>query len=211
MIDTRLCVMLIAGLSCVVSSATEPGVADSDAAAHAATAQAIATLARQRGMEASAIQIVRAEPMTWNDSSMGCARPGTTALQVITPGYRVILSAAGHEFPVHVAQGRSVVCDRSVKAEDLRRALRVSGIEKAMQLAREDLATRLSIDVSTIRVSNVHPAAWSDSALGCPRSNESVTTGSYRGFTMDLKFKGRAFAYRADATQARACPPIESE
>jgi hypothetical protein len=180
-------------------------------AVKAAQTQAIATLAKQRGIDAGQISVLRTEAKTWNDSSLGCARPGTAALQVISEGYLVTLSAAGHEYPVHVANGASVVCDRSVRAQDVRRALRVSGIDKAMQLSREDLAARLKVDPALIRVSNLKPAKWTDSALGCPRVNESVSAGKYNGFTMDLKINGQAFAYRADGTQARSCPPIENE
>lgn len=212
MIGNRFRLTMVAAIGLILVTAVQAAADSTTAdAATAATAQAIATLAKARSIDAGSIHVVRTESANWNDSSMGCGRAGTAALQVITEGYRVILSAGGREYPVHVAGDHAVICTRVARADDVRRALRVSGIEKAMQLAREDLAGRLNVDPATIRISNVRPVNWHDSALECPRPNESVTSGSHSGFTMDLKLKGRAFAYRADATQARACPAIESE
>ncbi len=50
------------------------------------------------------------EAVDWSDASLGCPEPGQVYAQVITPGYRVLLEAAGKEYEVHTDQiGRSAV------------------------------------------------------------------------------------------------------
>jgi hypothetical protein len=60
------------------------------------------------------------EAVQWPDSSLGCAQPGAVYMPVVTPGYRVVLEAAGRTHTVHVAGTRAVLCDRPL----LRRPVR---------------------------------------------------------------------------------------
>jgi hypothetical protein len=60
--------------------------------------QIIQNLADQLDLNSSDIQVVLVEAATWNDSSLGCPEKGMAYLQVITPGYRVILAAQGRQY-----------------------------------------------------------------------------------------------------------------
>ena len=84
-------------------------------AAPAGAANALAAVRRdlaQRLMLAEAqITLVRAEAVDWPDSSLGCPQPGMMYLQVVTPGYRLVLAAGGVSTEYHTdAGGRFVVC-----------------------------------------------------------------------------------------------------
>lgn len=71
-----------------------------------------AALAQELGVDASAISLVSAEPIDWNDSSLGCARPGQAAMQVITPGYKFVFAAGGQQYEYHTdARARVLRCD----------------------------------------------------------------------------------------------------
>ena len=65
-------------------------------------------LASELNVPRERIVVVRFEPHDWPDSSLGCPQPGRTYLQVITPGYRVILSADGREYEYHTNQATMV-------------------------------------------------------------------------------------------------------
>jgi len=61
------------------------------------------------------IEVVEYEAVEWNDSSLGCPKPGQMYLQVITPGYRVVLAHGDEQATYHTSDGdRPVVvrCDR---------------------------------------------------------------------------------------------------
>lgn len=70
-------------------------------------------LASELGCQVDEIQILTVEAMEWSDSSLGCPQPGMMYMQVITPGYRVVLEYETKHYTVHTDQGRRAVrCDR---------------------------------------------------------------------------------------------------
>jgi len=82
-------------------------------------AEARPTVDRARSDLASRLQIgeeqvrmVSIETVDWRDSSLGCPQPGRSYLQVITPGYRIVLRVAGSTYEYHAAQGqdRVILC-----------------------------------------------------------------------------------------------------
>lgn len=63
--------------------------------------RAAAALATELGIGRDAVAVARAERTEWPDSSLGCPEPGKAYLQVITPGYRVVLDANGRSYEYH--------------------------------------------------------------------------------------------------------------
>ncbi len=69
-------------------------------------------LAARLKINTEEIQIQSYKEVNWNDSSLGCAKPGMNYLQVITPGYEIILEANDQEYSYHTnTQTRVVLCD----------------------------------------------------------------------------------------------------
>lgn len=68
---------------------------------------AVSDLARRLGIEASSIEVVTAEEVTWRDGSMGCPRPGMMYTQSLTDGSRVVLAAQGKRYEYHAGGRRS--------------------------------------------------------------------------------------------------------
>ena len=58
-------------------------------------------LAAQLGIDISQIEVVNSEPVTWPDTSLGCAQPGMLYSQILVDGYRVTLKANAEEFDYH--------------------------------------------------------------------------------------------------------------
>ncbi|WP_161569275.1 hypothetical protein [Candidatus Oscillochloris fontis] len=73
----------------------------------------IADAAQRSGVDASAVTVLRGAAVEWGDSSLGCPQPGMGYLQVITPGYQVILQAAQQTYDYHAdTRGYFVLCTR---------------------------------------------------------------------------------------------------
>ena len=51
--------------------------------------------------------IVRAEPVVWNDGSLGCPEPGMMYTQALINGYWVVIEAAGQTYDFRVGRGGS--------------------------------------------------------------------------------------------------------
>ncbi len=69
--------------------------------------------ARRLGVGIDQIQVERVEATTWGDSSLGCPRPGMVYAQVITPGYRIVVSNGGRRLVFHTdSRDDAVLCQR---------------------------------------------------------------------------------------------------
>jgi hypothetical protein len=72
-------------------------------------------LAKELGIDAAAITLAQIEEVEWRDSSLGCPKPNMNYLQVITPGYRIVLEAQGRSYEYHTDTGKRVVrCEKVV-------------------------------------------------------------------------------------------------
>lgn len=75
--------------------------------------RAIELVSEYSGITPENLTVVSMEEVQWRDSSLGCPKPGSMYMQVITPGTRIIVEGEGQTFSVH---GRSLenlfVCDR---------------------------------------------------------------------------------------------------
>jgi hypothetical protein len=72
-------------------------------------ALAIQDLAVRTSLPALSIAVAELQAVEWPDSSLGCPQPGVLYLQVITPGYRIVLAAGGQRYTYHTDQGTRVV------------------------------------------------------------------------------------------------------
>ena len=82
-------------------------LADADASVRAA----INDLAARLKITPENVQVVSVETMDWPDTSLGCPQPGMFYAQVITLGYRIVLSAEGNQVQYHAdKKGRVVTC-----------------------------------------------------------------------------------------------------
>ncbi|MBM0104410.1 hypothetical protein JM946_06615 [Steroidobacter sp. S1-65] len=81
-------------------------------------------LARRALVKPETITVASATEQQWSDGAMGCPQPGQMYTQMIVPGYRVVLQAAGDKYSYHSdRRGNFVVCSnglafRPVKEQD---------------------------------------------------------------------------------------------
>jgi hypothetical protein len=64
-------------------------------------AAALANVTREQ------LVILRAEPVIWNDGSLGCPEPGMMYTQALVNGYWVVIDAAGEKYDFRVGRGGS--------------------------------------------------------------------------------------------------------
>jgi hypothetical protein len=101
----------LGGLSEAVPGLTLPcGVHQTPPASRLPAVQgAIRELVRLTGVPAAQIVVLAVAEVQWSDSCLGVIRPGIACLQVITPGYRITLSAGQEHYELHTNADGSVV------------------------------------------------------------------------------------------------------
>ncbi len=68
-------------------------------------------LAGRLDIDPEDIAVVEAGEVTWRDSARGCPQPGTSYLQVLTPGYLIRLQVGGIGYEYHAgADGTPFYC-----------------------------------------------------------------------------------------------------
>jgi hypothetical protein len=172
---------------------------------------AIDALSAELGIPKDRIEVESVTAVDWPDGSLGCPKPGMGYLSVITPGHRIALRADGTTYAVHEAGGRAIVCVQASKAPDPASGSNQLQFARQYQLARQDLASRLNVPESAIRLSGATPAVWDDASLGCPEPGVQYAQVETTGWILVLKQGGREFKYHADAQHALPCPPISAE
>jgi hypothetical protein len=66
-------------------------------------------LARRLDLSVSQIRLMSIEAVEWPDASLGCPQPGMMYSQVVTPGFLIVLEAAGQTYEYHTDRNCSVV------------------------------------------------------------------------------------------------------
>jgi hypothetical protein len=66
-------------------------------------AQILADAADRAETDADALEVLRAEAVTWNDGSLGCPEPDMTYTQALVDGYHVVIDAGGTELDYRAA------------------------------------------------------------------------------------------------------------
>jgi hypothetical protein len=66
-------------------------------------------LTKRTKLGVDAIGVTSVASATWPDSSLGCPQPGFMYSQMVTPGYRIVLSAQGKAYEYHSDRGTRVV------------------------------------------------------------------------------------------------------
>ncbi len=68
-------------------------------------------LARRQALSVADIQLVSVRGMEWRNSSLDCPAPGRAYLDVITPGFQIVLEAQGRAYTYHTdARRHFVLC-----------------------------------------------------------------------------------------------------
>jgi len=71
-----------------------------------------ADLADRIGIDREQITVVSVKAVDWPDASLGCPEPGMLYAQVITPGYRIVLSHDGETYEYHSDRSNRVVLSK---------------------------------------------------------------------------------------------------
>jgi len=176
-------------------------VAGSNATAESSKERSLALarkeLARSLDVEGGGIRVLKARPVEWPDTSLGCPEKGMTYAPVITPGHLVHLWAKGSTYAVHVGGERAVVCRLPERGRPARDGKRRRGLD-LIQRARTDLEKRLEVQGGQVRLIELIRESWPDTSLGCPEPGEEYVEVPTEGIQIELAALEQRHLYRSD-------------
>jgi hypothetical protein len=167
-------------------------------------------LIERLGLTANEVAVTAIEPVEWRDTSLGCPQPGMMYAQVITPGYRIVIEAAGQEYTYPTDRGQKVIrCDvdsELSKEGNVNNTPTVpapidQGLQQMVALAVEDLAGRLDIGTEHIDLLEVSEVTWSDASLGCPHPEMRYKQVPMDGLLIRLSAGEQVYAYHSGGSR----------
>jgi hypothetical protein len=163
---------------------------DSDAI----TAAATAFLAGELGVTEDEIEVVSAEATEFSDSCLGLGGPAESCLQAITPGWVVMLNAAGEEYEIHTDEtGTQVRLAVEVPEGD-------GAGDTAAAAAQEFLADQLGVALGDVQVISTEHTEFSDGCLGLGGPDESCLQAITPGWIVMLDVAGQSYEAHTDET-----------
>jgi hypothetical protein len=72
---------------------------------------AIQAVSKKYNLSADQVHIANTEAVTWPNGCLGVVIPGVMCTDVVTPGFRIMLTANGQQFEIHTNQDGSSVVD----------------------------------------------------------------------------------------------------
>jgi hypothetical protein len=77
-----------------------------------------------------------------------------------------------------------------------------AGLQRLVDMATENLAANLKIEVAAIKLAEAEYVTWRDGSIGCPKVGEQYTQALVNGSRIVLKADGKAFHYHSGANRA---------
>lgn len=165
----------------------------------AAALAAQKALAGQLGVGVDEIIIAKIEQVEWSDSCLGLGGPAESCLQVITPGFRVILAHNGTGYTFHTnADGSVLRQGEEVPVQS------TGGQEQVVQAVAEALAAKIGVTVNDLKLQKFEQQEWSDSCLGFGRPDEMCAQVITPGYAVEFMANGKVYEVHTNLTGTAA-------
>lgn len=164
-------------------------------------------LSQEKKIAKDKMTVEKAVPSTWSEGSLGCPQKGTRSIPALTSGYRVIVRAGGETHDLRVAGDQVLLCEKDGAGFKIPPPDELQAAARLHDQVLQDLAERLKVPVSEVKVNHFEPTTWPDRSAGCPEPGKAYAQTPTRGFVIELEHLGRTYVYRADLETARYCIP----
>jgi hypothetical protein len=126
----------------------------------------------------------------WADASLGCPAKDTQYVPALTPGYLLVLRIGDKLFEYHSGMDQKFTyCENPVPP--------VTGLDSLIEKARQNLAKRLGVDISAIKLVSGSEVIWPDASLGCPQPDKIFAPAQVPGYLIILENAGKQYEYHA--------------
>ena len=155
-------------------------------------------LAGELGIKISEVSVDKIEPVDWPDACLGIMKPDQMCASVITPGYKVTLTANMAQYIYHTNHDGSLIIAEENKSREIPLIDPNSPI--AVNAARQFLADLLSIKPITIKVVDYSSRDWPDGCLGIAEKGISCLQVITPGYLVTLELDGITYKIRTNTS-----------
>lgn len=159
---------------------------------------AIEDLALHLDISPDQVQVISFQEEEWPDSCLGLSVPDEMCLQVITPGYLILLDVNGQRYEYHTDQSGGtlrIIGDSTL--EPIKPGLDLDK-PKTTLAAMQALNQATGISVNEIKVASIEAVQWSDSCLGLAKSAELCAEVITPGWIIFLEAEGKIYEFHTD-------------
>jgi hypothetical protein len=197
---TRLFVLLVLVLVLLLAScggggsddsATPTAEEDTQAPPGDPLTAAAVDLAERFGLSADDVEFVSSTSVQWPDSCLGLPEPDEVCDQLVTPGYKVVLSLDGETYTYHTDSGTNfrAADGGASSATPSPEASGASPPDVALPpviAAREAMAADRDVSPEEIEVITVTAREWPDACLDLPEPDEVCAQVVTPGYAVQL-------------------------
>ncbi|MDH3401399.1 MAG: hypothetical protein OEM03_10605 [Chromatiales bacterium] len=122
----------------------------------------------------------------------------------------IATACSGHENALNAAPGEPPTMVRELQPTDPKPAPSVvipKGLERLVELAKQDLASRIGVDVKVIKIVSAAYVSWRDASAGCPEPGYEYAQVLTNGSLIVLHAEGKIYQYHSAGDR----PPILCE
>lgn len=172
-------------LGATASLSTSP-TPEADDAVEAATQYVL----ENRDVMADDVELASTEREEWPDACLGLADEGEVCAEVITPGWRVTLGAAGKQYVLRTDQSGDTVRLESETGGPLPPVAAIA--------AQQALSERAGPSVEDIEIVSFERAEWPDACLGLADEGEVCAQVVTPGWRVSLSTPDADYVYRTN-------------
>jgi hypothetical protein len=169
-----------------------------------------ADLAGRLKLTTSQVEIVSVTSIEMPTGSLGCGTPKAPAPPGIVMGEEIVLRAGDRDYRYRTDGRRMVPC-RPAGFPGGAEPIMVPGTDpaafQAVNAAENDLAERIGVAKSEIKLVSTEPVNWPDSSLGCPQPGMMYAQVITPGYRVTLESGDQSYEYHTGGSRLVLCKP----
>jgi hypothetical protein len=150
------------------------------------------------GVEPDQISLINFHEETWPNSCLGLAAADEACLDVLTPGYIVLLEGLGSQYEYHTDEtGQNMRVIGDTPLGELKPGLDVQR-PRAILLALRALNQTTGILITEMQLVSTQAARWPNACLGLEKPDENCAEVVTEGWIIILEAAGQRYEFRVD-------------
>jgi len=191
-------ILIICVSACSAQKTTTPAPIVTEETLSLIAQKTVAKLAADLGVGISEVSIDNIEPVNWPDACLGIVKQDQMCASVITPGYKVSMTAVGMQYIYRTNHDGSLIISEEKSTGEV--PLIDPNFPNAVDASRQFLAELMSVKPITIKIIEFSARDWPDGCLGIAEEGISCIQVITPGYLVKLELDGQTFTLRTNTS-----------